>query len=64
MDKNINKDLRKEIVKDYKKSMYLFSLIRDVELKKIDQPELPPDLTPTYCEYCMTICEMYGQIEI
>ena len=64
MDKNINKELRKEIVKDYKKSMYLFSLIRDEAIKKIDQKELPTDLTPTYCGYCMTICEMYGQIEI
>ena len=64
MDKNINKDLRKEIVKDYKKSMYLFSLIRDEAINKIPQMELPPDLTPTYCEYCITICEMYGQIEI
>ena len=64
MDKNINKDLRKEIVKDYKKSMYLFSLIRDEAINKISQLELPLDLTPAYCEYCITICEIYGQIEI
>ena len=64
MDKNINKDLRKEIVKDYKKSMYLFSLIRDEAINKISQLELPLDLTPACCEYCITICEIYGQIEI
>ena len=61
---NIDKTLRKEIVKDYKKALYLFSLIRDEAVNKIDPIELPYDLSPTYCEYCVTLCEIYGQIEI
>ena len=59
-----DKTLRKEIVKDYKKALYLFTLIRDEAVNKIDPVELPYDLSPTYCEYCISLCEIYGQIEI
>ena len=61
---NIDKIVRKEIVKDYKKALYLFTLIRDEAVNKIAPIELPHDLSPTYCEYCITLCEIYGQIEI
>ena len=64
MKSNIDKNLRKEIVKDYKKSLYLFTLIRDEASKKIAPIELPYDLSATYCQYCITLCEIYGQIEI
>ena len=61
---NIDKTLRKEIVIDYKKAMYLFNLIKDEAIKKIDAVELPHDLNPSYCEYCSILCIIYGQIEI
>ena len=61
---NIDKNLRKEIVKDYKKAMYLFTLIKNEAVNKIDSAELPYDLFPAHCEYCITMCEIYGQIEI
>lgn len=61
---NINKAGRKEAVNCYKNSMYLFNLIRDEAVNKIDAAELPYDLSPSYCEYCSTLCIIYGQIEI
>ena len=61
---NVDKNLRKESIKDYKYSLYLFNIIRDEALSKIDQNELPFDLYPSYCEYCSTLCIIYGQIEI
>jgi len=61
---NVDKNLRKEAIKDYKHSLYLFNIIRDEALTKISQNELPFDLSPAYCEYCATLCIIYGQIEI
>jgi len=61
---NIDKNLRKEAIKDYKYSLYLFNIIRDEALTKISQDELPFDLSPVYCEYCVSLCIIYGQIEI
>ena len=61
---NVDINLRKEIIKDYKKSLYLFSIIKDEASNKIEIRELPYDLSPTYSEYCITLCEIYGQIEI
>ena len=61
---NVDKNLRKEAIKDYKYSLYLFNIIRDEAVNKINQNELPFDLSPTYCEYCATLCIIYGQIEI
>ena len=61
---NINKDLRKEAIKNFKNSLYLFNIIRDEALNKINQSELPYDLSPIYCEFCSTLCVVYGQIEI
>ena len=60
----INKELRKEAIKDYKYSLYLFNIIRDEAHKKIEQRDLPYDLYPSYCEYCIALCIVYGQIEI
>ena len=60
----INKELRKEAIKDYKYSFYLFNIIRDEAHKKIEQRDLPYDLYPSYCEYCINLCIVYGQIEI
>ena len=64
MSAKVDKALRKEVIKDYKKSLYLFTLIRDEAAKKIAPIELPFDLSSTYCQYCITLCEIYGQIEI
>ena len=61
---NVDKNLRKEAIKDYKYSLYLFNIIRDEALTKISQNELPFDLSPVYCEYCVSLCIIYGQIEI
>ena len=61
---NVDKALRKEAIKDYKRALYLFNIIRDEAVSKIDPMELPSDLTPSYCDYCATICIIYGQIEI
>ena len=61
---NIDKLLRKEAIKDYKYSLYLFNIIRDEAINKIEQRELPLDLYPAYCEYCIALCIAYGQIEI
>ena len=60
----VDKNLRKEAIKDYKYSLYLFTLIKDEAKKKIEQKELPYDLYPSHCEYCATLCIIYGQIEI
>ena len=60
----VDKNLRKEAIKDYKYSLNLFNIIKDEAYKKIDRLELPYDLYPAYCEYCATICVIYGQIEI
>ena len=61
---NINKQLRKEAIKDYKHSLYLFEILKKEAHKKIAREELPIDLWPEYCEYFSTLCIIYGQIEI
>ena len=60
----VDKALRKEAIKDYKYSLYLFNIIKDEANKKIEQRDLPYDLYPSYCEYCIALCIIYGQIEI
>ena len=35
-----------------------------MKLKNIEQRELPYDLYLSHCEYCATLCIIYGQIEI
>ena len=60
----IDKALRKEAIKDFKYSLYLFNIIRDQALNQIDQSQLPCDLSPIYCEYLSTLCIIFGQIEI
>ena len=60
----IDKNLRKEAIKDYKHSLYLFNIIKEEAINKISQNEFPLDLHPMYCEYNITLCIIYGQIEI
>ena len=60
----IDKELRKEAIKDFKYSLYLFNIIRDQALNQIEQSQLPCDLSPIYCEYLSTLCIIFGQIEI
>ena len=64
MSPKIDKFLRKEAIKDYKYSLYLFNIVRDEAIYKIEKLELPYDLYPTYCDYFATLCIIYGQIEI
>ena len=60
----IDKNLRKEAIKDYKHSLYLFNTIKEEAINNISQNEFPLDLHPMYCEYNITLCIIYGQIEI
>ena len=60
----IDKNLRKEAIKDYKHSLYLFNIIKEEAINNINQNEFPLDLHPMYCEYNITLCIIYGQIEI
>ena len=60
----VDKILRKEAIKDYKHSLYLFNIIKQEAINKIEQRELPYDLYPGYCDYWATLCIVYGQIEI
>ena len=61
---NIDKALRKEAIKDFKYSLYLFNIIKAEVVNKISLAEMPSDLTPPYIDYCSTLCIIYGQIEI
>jgi programmed cell death 6-interacting protein len=60
MDKNGHK----EALKYYKNAMYLFNLIKEEAMTKIIEKELPYDLFPSHMDYCKTLCEINGQIEI
>ena len=60
----IDKPLRKEAIKDFKYSLYLFNIIKTEAVNKMSPMELPSDLSPPFCDYCATLCIIYGQIEI
>ena len=60
MDRNGHKEANKY----FKYAMYLYNVIKEEALTKIPEKELPIDLYPSHMEYCMTMCEIKGQIEI
>ena len=62
-DPSANKDTRKEALKNFKHSMYLYNWLKE-ETQKIQPIELPTDLSSNYLDYCMTMSELKGQIEI
>ena len=57
------KEIRKDALTNFKYAMYLYNWIKE-EAKKIPEKEAPVDLQETYLNYCITLCEMYGQMEI
>ena len=62
-DPSANKDTRKEATNSFKHAMYLFNYIKE-EAQKIQPKELPMDLSSNYLDYCITLSELKGQIEI
>jgi hypothetical protein len=44
--------------------MYLYDVIKEEALTKLPEKELPLDLFPAHLDYCKTICEIQGQLEI
>ena len=54
----------KEASKYFKNAMYLFDVIREEAMTKIPEKDLPLDLFPSHMSYCMTLCEIAGQLEI
>ena len=60
----MEKNGHKEASKYFKHAMYLFNLIKEDAITKIPEKELPYDLYPDHMDYCITLCEIKGQIEI
>ena len=54
----------KEACNCFKQAMYLFNLIKEEAITKITEKELPYDLYPSHMDYCMTLCEIEGQMQI
>ena len=54
----------KEASKYYKNAMYLFNVIKEDATSKIHEKEVPYDLFPQHMDYCITLCEIQGQLEI
>ena len=57
------KEIRKEALTNFKYALYLYNWIKE-EAKKIPDKESAVDLQETYMNYCITLCEIYGQLEI
>ena len=58
------KNGHKEASKNFKYALYLYDVIKEEALTKIPEKELPYDLFPAHLDYCKTICEIQGQLEI
>ena len=58
------KNGHKEASKFYKFAMYLYDVIKEEAITKISEKELPLDLYPSHMDYCKTLCEIQGQLEI
>ena len=54
----------KESSKFYRNAVYLYDVIKEEALTKLPEKELPLDLFPAHLDYCKTICEIQGQLEI
>lgn len=57
------KEIRKDAITHFKYALYLFDWAKE-EAKKIPPKEMPVDLSEAYLNYCITLCEIYGQLEI
>ena len=54
----------KEAMNKYKNAMYVFNVIKEEAVKKINQRELPFDLYPPYLDFCIECCTIAGSVEI
>ena len=54
----------KEANRFFKYGMYLYNVIKEEAITKIPEKELPFDLFPSHLDFCMAMCEIYGQLEI
>jgi len=59
-DKSGHRDANKY----FKYAMYTFDVIKEEAASKIPEKELPLDLFPDHLEYCKTLCEIQGQLEV
>ena len=57
------KEIHKDATNNFKNAMYLYNWIKE-EIKKIPEKEIPADLHEAYLDYCITLCEIKGQMEI
>ena len=58
------KEIRKESTINFKNAIFIFNIIKEEAKKKIEQKELQSDLNDTHLEYCISLCEIEGQIQI
>ena len=58
------KNGHKEANKNFKHAMYLYDTIKEEAITKIPEKDLPYDLFPAHLDYCKTLCEIQGQLEI
>ena len=48
----------------FKKAIYLYNVIKEEAITKIVEKEMPFDLYPAHMDYCITLCNIEGQLEI
>ena len=59
-----DKSGHREANKYFKYAMYTYDVIKEEAASKIPEKELPLDLFPDHLEYCKTLCEIQGQLEV
>ena len=64
ISENADKNVRKEATKYFKNAMYIFTTIKNEASAKINMNELPSDLSPLFLDYCISMCVVYGNIQI
>ena len=58
------KNGHKEASRYFKNAMYLYNVIKEEAITKIIEKEIPYDLFPGHMDYCITLSEIEGQLEI
>ena len=59
-----SKELRKESTNNFKRAIYVFNIIKEEANKKINPKEMLSDLVESHIDYCISLCEIEGQIQI
>ena len=59
-----SKEIRKESTFYFKYAIYVFNLIKEEANKKVDEKDLQSDLFESHLNYCISLCEIEGQIQI